>query len=315
MNIFVLYDKSGLYSGRVLGTRLYDKLREKAQVSRGRPEQLARLQRQGTKVDYVVNVGTFRPISAPGAVVLNNPDAIALSSNKRQARIKMRDAGVPAPQLWTAAGEVQATDLPVVGRTTHHTKGRGFWLCKTLREVKAAAAAGATHFLKFIPDTREFRVHVMAPANPPPTEPDDYCVIKLSEKTPAPGGATNKIVKSHDNGWVFSYPEDHGSKLFSQVRTIAKQALAAFGLHWGAVDIVVPGQGAGDPLVLEINSTPCLTDDQANTLQKYVEGILPLVQQAPPRARKRAAAPRTAPPAAAAAKKRVLKNLLSRYSF
>ena len=273
MKIFVLYDKSGIHSGRVLGSNLIRELSREARVQKGRPKRLEMLHSKGNSYDYIINFGWFRDFDAKGATVLNVPNKISLSSNKRKARIRFRDAGIPAPQLWLKSSNIRSRDLPVIGRTTHHTKGRGLWVCEDARDLSRATAAGATHFLKLIPNTREFRVHIVAPgADLDGLEPDDYMVIKLSEKIPRPDADCDSIVKNHDNGWFFSYPQDRKDPVLAKCRAVAKQAICEFGLHWGAVDIMV-SKDTGEPYVLEINSTPCLTDDSANTLEKYARGM------------------------------------------
>jgi hypothetical protein len=253
----------------------------------------------GQKYDYIINVGWAGKVVSGGAKVINAPGAISRSSNKRNARIKMKNSGISSPELWLNWQDIPDGGFPVVARTTHHSKGRGFWFCKTKNESRLAAEStvkrtkkrirtkkgnlvwrfretpteGASHFLKFIKNTREFRVHVMAPdVNLEGLETEDYLILKLSEKIKAEAGATSNIIKNHDNGWIFSYPKNKEEPVLDKIRGIAKKALATFGLHWGAVDIML-SEDSGEVYVLEINSTPCLTDDQANTIDKYLNGV------------------------------------------
>lgn len=273
MKIFVLYDKSGIHSGRTLGSRLIREFSGKALVQKGRPERLALLLKRGNKYDYIINVGWFRTFDTGGASVLNTPEAVSLSSNKRKARIRFKTKKIPAPQLWLTQDNIQKQDLPIIARTTHHAKGRGLWFCKSMDNILTARHKGASHFLKFIPHTREFRVHVMAPSvQLSGLSPSDYKVIKLSEKIPKQGAVTDEVVKNHESGWFFSYPKDRKEPVLTQIRDLGRKTLAEFGLHWGAVDIML-SLDTGELFVLEINSTPCLTDDQANTLEKYAQGI------------------------------------------
>lgn len=277
MKIFVLYDKSGIHSGRVLGSYLIKHLANKATVHKGRPVRLAQLLKAKVSYDYIINVGWYQEFDSGGATVLNVTQAISLSSNKRKARIKFKENNIQAPKLWLHPGEITPKDLPIIARTTHHTKGRGLWFCKSMAELNKSTAAGATHYLKFIPNTREFRVHAIAPEiNLDGVVASDYRVIKLSEKIPRPEGENSDIVKNHDSGWIFSYPKDRHDPILTKVREISKDVLATFKLHWGAVDIMV-SKDTGEIFVLEINSTPCLTDDQANTLEKYAYGMCVLL--------------------------------------
>jgi hypothetical protein len=298
VNIFVLYDRAGIHSGRALGESLKSSL-VGANVETGRPERLAQLVRSGKKYNFVVNVGWFGAIEAGDAVVLNRPSAIAVSSNKLRARRKFVEKGVSAPGLWEDPSAIPANSYPVIGRTTHHSKGKGFFFCKNPSDAHAASrggvvikkrlirtrkgnrvwrdrkvvSQGATHFIKFIPNTREFRAHVIcSKADLKDATPEDFLILKLSEKLPGPDGTKNTVIKNHDNGWIFSFPKDSNDPILDKVREAGKKAIAAFGLHWGAVDIVV-SKDTREVYVLEINSTPCLTDDSANTIDKYVRGV------------------------------------------
>lgn len=290
MKIYVLYDKSGIHSGRVLGQHLIRRLTGKASVSRGRPKHLEKLHRKGARFDYIVNVGWYKGFDPKGAVVLNVPESIRTSSNKRNARIRFKSKAISAPKLWLKKENIQQVDLPVIARKTHHSKGRGLWFCKTIGDLCKAADGGATHFLKYIPNVREFRVHVMAPkAELGKVTEEDYRVIKVSEKLPRGKAKRTDIVKNHGNGWYFGYPDNKKDPALKKVRDVARKAIKAFGLHWGAVDVMI-SRDTGSPYVLEINSTPCLTDDQANTLEKYSNAICVLLGLEPLPLKKRAPA-------------------------
>lgn len=338
IKVFVLYDRSGIHSGRSLGKYLSAKFGSKANIQRGRPATLATLARQGAKFDYVVNVGWYKDVPNTGAIILNPPSSVARSSNKRRARIVFRDEKVPAPKLWLSPGEVKQGDLPVIARTTHHTKGRGLWYCRTLADVRSASkhqvrtvmklirtrknnlvrrprkieSPGATHYLKFIPNTREFRVHVMSPRpDMEDLKAEDFVVIKLSEKIPAAGAKTNEIVKSHDNGWFFGYPKDRKDPALPLIREVARKSIQVLGLHWGAVDIMI-SKDTGAAYVLEVNSTPCLTDDNANTLEKYGTSIGSLLGLAPSMERKKPIKKVVSKRKSPVNKKRLLKSFLKR---
>lgn len=298
MNIFVLYNKSGLFSGRVLGESLRKALNGTCSIYQGKPPLLKKLQEQGKKFDYVINVGWFKEIDAPGAVILNDPRKIARSSNKKAARVFFQKKDIRAPKLWLDPTEIPASEFPVVGRTTHHSKGRGFYLCKNNAEAVEASRTrrvirkkriltkkgnrvwrdrpvvleGASHFLKFIKNTREFRVHAMAPKSDlKGLVSEDYLVLKLSEKTSNEENASG-VIKNHDNGWVFGYPEDAKEDIFSDIRQLGRETVAELGLHWGAVDIIMSKED-NSLYVLEVNSTPCLTDENSNTLEKYTQAF------------------------------------------
>jgi hypothetical protein len=299
MEIYVLYDRSGIYSGRHLGVSLQKGLGDKARVHRGRLTRLEGLLKSGMKFDYIINVGWYKEFNAGGAKVINSPTAIAASSNKRRARKIFSDEGVPAPKLWLDPNDIPEYEFPVIARTTNHSKGSGFWMCRNKAEASKSTfsdtkvgkkkiltkkgnrvwrdrqveVSGSTHFMKFIPNTREFRVHLVACDHDlGEVEKDDYLVVKLSEKVHSEGGNPNEVIKNHENGWVFSYPKDRKDPILPLIRDTGKLAMSKLGLHWGAVDIMV-SLDDGEAYVLEINSSPCLTDDSANTIDKYVKAL------------------------------------------
>ncbi len=297
MKVFVLYDRSGIHSGRLLANELRSK--GFGTVTMGRPTNLSKALAAGEKFDFIVNFGWFSKIEAPATVILNTPGAISVSSNKLRARKRFKERGIPAPELWESPEDIDSQSFPVIGRTTHHSKGQGFWFCKDKQEAVEAGRSqvkagkkliltkkgnkvwrtrtsvkqGASHYLKFIKNTREFRVHAISSRGDlNGISPDDYRVLKLSEKVPSANGTDSSIIKNHNNGWIFSFPEDRESDILDKVREVGRKALACFKLHWGAVDVMLC-KDTGQVYVLEINSTPCLTDDQANTLEKYIKGI------------------------------------------
>lgn len=274
--LFVVYTEKTGPSGRALTEALRGVVGSEA-VGGGTPDMLERLIRALNKQPkYVINVGVAGRINTT-APVTNRTEAVAHSSNKRLARISFRDGEVAAPELWLSAAGIPAKAFPVVGRTTNHTKAHGFWYCKTKEEATSAEQAGATHFLKFIPNTREFRLHLMVSNLSGDRNPEDYVSIKLSEKMLDPDATKHSdIIKNHDNGWVFKFPADTSGSVFSKARDVAKKAMAAIKLDWGAVDVIYD-LDSKEALVLEINTSPCLTDDTANTVDKYASGLMRLV--------------------------------------
>lgn len=183
---------------------------------------------------------------------INSPDAIRLASNKRQALEVMRDGGVPIPQLHT-----NFTGKPLIGRTSYHTQGSGFWYCDTESRMYFAKRAGATHFLEYIEGAREFRVHVVNGQS-----------IKISEKHKSYNPETGEFT---EGSW--SYPERFRRKI--SLRTHAKKAVEVLGLDFGAVDILYK-KIDDEPcfFVLEVNTAPCLTESNENdTLERYARAF------------------------------------------
>ncbi len=275
--LFVLYQNSGVYSGRALRKMLSGMHDEK--VLGGYPNRFASILRKSPP-SYVINLGTTEEFPFDGGIV-NPREMVRAASNKKQARISFQEASVPAPKLFLRGREVTKADLPVIGRTSYHNKGKGFWFCKTLDDVQRAVKRGATHFLEFVPQTREYRVHTFCKRKAfgkESRETNDYVSVKLAEKVwqgknrPDPA----KIQKNHEFGWVFLGQQDRREEELDVVRYAAKQAIAALGLDFGAVDVMYKIKDKR-PYVLEVNSTPSLADDNANTCEVYASRILSML--------------------------------------
>ena len=276
---FVLYSPKTSPSGRALAGALISLLRLKGvglPVNFGTTKTLVRRIARSGAPKAIVNLGavSFDPVpleKVAESLVLNPPEKIRASSNKKDCRVKFEQDKVPAPKLWLNPN-IPPEEFPVIGRTTNHFKGHGFWLCNTVAEAQQAYREGATHFLKLVKNTREFRVHLFSRTNTPTDDPSDYVSIKLSEKLPREGIPTPKgIIKNHDGGWVFRAPDSTLSKSdVNLARRAARFAMASAKLNWGAVDVMVSQK---KPYVLEINSSPALTDPTADTGLKYAEWV------------------------------------------
>lgn len=275
--LYVLYKNSGVHSGRALRRMLEGLYGEK--VLGGYPKRFSLLQKQGVQPKIIVNLGVTEDLKFVGRI-LNTQDMVRLASNKRKARQIFDDKDVPAPKLFTSANSITEADLPLVGRTSYHQKGEGFWFCKTMKDVRNAVASGATHFLEFISSTREYRVHTFISGKHLDTPldkrtADHYVSTKISEKVWQGEGAPNpeEPQKNHEFGWSFLGPQDRRAEELDVVRYAAKQAIAALGIDFGAVDVMYRIRNKC-PYVLEVNSTPSLADDAANTCEVYAKRIL-----------------------------------------
>lgn len=272
MNVCVVYSKKSKPSARALVTKLKEITSNSVVIYRGLPT-LHMLKHK--QMDLIINVGNSSLFSALGSPpIINSPDKIATSANKKKARIIFKAKSIPAPPLWLHVKDIPINMFPVIGRTTYHMKAEGFWYCRNRKEALRAQQQGATHFMRFIRDTREFRAHVFATTLSPTRE--DYIVAKLSEKINIQKNKI-EIIKNHDSGYKFLAPMDRSFNVLATVREAAKQTIYNFGLHYGAVDIMF-SKRTKKPYVLEINTVPCLTDEHSNTLEIYARKISTMTQ-------------------------------------
>lgn len=163
-----------------------------------------------------------------------NPD-ISNVVNKRRMRELFRQHNVPTPSLIDEDLAFVFDTDPIVGRPDRHTQGRGFWLCRNARDVQRALRGtrkkkAATHFMEYIDKERaprEYRVHIFKGKS-----------IRISEKVFDGTGKYTTGKPKHEVG---------------HVRQAAKDAVAAVGLDFGAVDVLANDT---DCWVLEVNSAP-----------------------------------------------------------
>jgi carbamoylphosphate synthase large subunit len=273
--MFVLYKNTGVHSGRALRRMLAELHSER--VRGGYPKRLAGILKAGGEPGVVINLGVTDDLRYKGTV-LNDQAMVRAASNKKKARQIFAERGIPAPELYLRPGDVSKDDLPVIGRTSYHRKGEGFWLCKTLASVRKAATEGATHFLEFIPSTREYRVHTFIKKKyreSTERKSENYVSVKISEKVwqGKAKPSTSKPQKNHEFGWTFLGAQNRREEELDVVRHAAKQAIAALGLDFGAVDVMYRIRSK-QPYVLEVNSTPSLSDEQATTCEVYANRIL-----------------------------------------
>lgn len=169
------------------------------------------------------------------------------TTNKRLMRQRFAEQGVPMPRLVASLGTGEAVHLVhealtqgavLLGRPDRHTKRRGMWLIRSEDEfvrstVGTRKKKAATHFMEWIDADREYRVHVFQGRS-----------IRISRKDYA-----------EDKTWTSVKPGDIPLRT---VRDAAKQAVAALGLDFGAVDVLAVGENNEQVYVLEVNAAPGL---------------------------------------------------------
>jgi hypothetical protein len=179
-----------------------------------------------------------------------NLNAHARTDKLRQFQI-LRESGVLVPDFAPASRTFPG--LPPkpgwMARSSNHRKGRDF---------DATIRKRVDFWVEPLLLTEEKRLHVFKRPK------GAFVTIRTATKVPVEGTETHPWVRSHDNGWRFSY----GGGSTERERTAAKEAVAALSLDFGAVDL---GTFCGQPLVLEVNTCPGL--DVGNTLGRYVDEI------------------------------------------
>jgi len=247
----------------------------------------------GAKVNENVNLA---------GTVLNNPNKIRDNRNKlgslETLRANRHLVATVAP-FCPSNRVVRELDtgnmvLPLVGRTSFHQGGKGFWLCLTRQHVDRAIHDGAQYFQTYIDIKDEYRLHIAfgkviyaVKKVENPTDAGwiaqrkekvldyaqknnvnldnatvDYVLGKLVKEATLP----DRIVRSNKRGWKFS--SIALNSVVTALKNAAIKAVEVSGLDFGAVDCAMSDTGA--PFIIEINSGPGL---QGTALQKYVEAF------------------------------------------
>ena len=183
---------------------------------------------------------------------INHPSSVRLATNKLVSFKVLETNNVSIPILTTdplvAKTWLEDSKIIVCRKTLTGHSGSGIVIARSEEEIVSAPL-----YTQHVRHTREFRVHIF-----------NGNVIDASEKKRRNGVDASTLVRSYDNGWVFTrenlvVPED--------VLLQSINAVEALGLDFGAVDV---GYRVDDDkaFIFEVNSAPGLV---GTTLIKYSE--------------------------------------------
>jgi glutathione synthase/RimK-type ligase-like ATP-grasp enzyme len=200
---------------------------------------LSRRDPVGKQFHKVVNWGNPTTLTvSPNVKVYNAPSYIAHASNKLTAFQIMSQGGVRVPEFVT------------------ETPDKGMWLARTIlagscgdgivvvRE-KDENKQKAPLYTKYIKKSDELRIHVAF---------GKAIFVQFKKKQGAAEQTPDqKLIRNHDNGWVFC-PRPVADAPKDSVEQ-ALLAVSSLKLDFGAVDIVI-SKDDGMPYVLEVNTAP-----------------------------------------------------------
>lgn len=199
----------------------------------------------------------------PGMTVLNNPEKLKVATNKLLALRRMQEGGVTVPPFCTNIEDAQKMFTDGVKRVYCRTKlnghsGDGIVVAPTPEELVEAPlyTAGVYGFRD------EYRIHVVN------GEVIDYA---MKRKRKEEGLEHNTDVRSHNGGWVYCRDNIACNEVVQQE---AKLAIAAVGLDFGAVDIILERKPNSSPVVLEVNTAPGL---EGTTIERYANAFKELL--------------------------------------
>jgi len=209
----------------------------------------------------IINWGNSRRPSwmSEDVPVINKPEAVAVASNKLTTLQKLTEAGV-ATVTWTTDWDT-ASDWDVKtfvrNKLTGHS-GEGIEVFEGNMALPPAPL-----YTMAIENTGEYRVHVFKGE-----------VIHYQKKSRRVDEAGNVItpdgeeadVRNLASNWVY---RTGNLRRLERIEELAKSAVIALGLDFGAVDIIKDENG--EVFVLEVNTAPGLGNTE--TLEAYVNAF------------------------------------------
>lgn len=217
-------------------------------ASNGARDLVTRIRALGHEVRRVRRVGQLRP----GGLVVN----WGHRSGRRDA---LNDRG-----WFSKLGELQRLHqegVPTVEVRVGQNPGQG-WLPRRNghHEGNDLLRPGrADYWTLFRPIRHEFRVHVARFG-------EEYRSIRLGMKFPRVA-RPHEWIRSWQAGWHLLYNEEAQQRAHGHnVRGVAKAAVEALGLDFGAVDVAIGTDGR--TFVLEVNRAPGL---EGQTLERYAQ--------------------------------------------
>ena len=205
-------------------------------------------------VDGIINWGASsfkRNIQPFQGTLLNRPECVKKAVNKLQA-FKALEGHCPLPPFTESRAEASWW-LPgaVVCRTVlNGHSGAGIVIAETEEQL-----VDAPLYTKYIKKEHEYRLHVF--------NGKVFHVQKKARSKAVADENVNWKIRNHGNGFIYAHV---GVDVEDATKQIAVNAVAALGLDFGAVDMMVTKAGVW--YVLEVN-TACGLEN--TTLEKYVE--------------------------------------------
>ena len=193
--------------------------------------------------------------------VLNHPTHTVVAGDKLKALEALNAFGVPVPE-YTEQKEIAENwindGVKVVCRTLlRANSGRGIVLASSQEEL-----VNAPLYVAYKKKTQEYRVHVIA---------DEAVMLQRKARNrDVPDDQVNWQIRNHTNGFIFAHNEEH--EYPEGIEDVARLALSALNLDFGAVDIIYHRDYG--LCVLEVNTAPGLEGTTLSVYADKLKGLL-----------------------------------------
>ncbi len=233
--MFVLYAKKTQKTGKAIARTL--------QIDSG-------MRAPAKRPNVLIRWGSSIEIPYTPKKEINSQAAVLLATDKLRSLQELQKNKVSVPPIFLF-NEVEkpknlahfVSGFPILARTRTHQRGTDILLCMQISDIHRAVRMGRQYGLQYIPTAREYRVHIFRNTS-----------IKASQKIWTDTSKPYKPwIRNHLNGHTFRKPE---IALDDNSRDLAKAAVKALGLDFGAVDLII--DDTGKSFVLEVNTGPGL---------------------------------------------------------
>jgi len=194
-----------------------------------------------------------------------NCDSVLIkkASNKLNFFRMMRDEGYDdiIPAFWENKDDIPDDAFPIVCRTVlaGHS-GDGIVIANTRDDLVSAPL-----YVAYVKKQDEYRIHVGMKDG----EASLIAAQRKARRLDTPSEEVNWQVRNHANGFVFVRQDVNPP---DAVFDVARKALAATGLDFGAVDVIWNAQ-KGKAYVLEINTAPGLEGQTVDDYAAFFKGL------------------------------------------
>lgn len=212
-------------------------------VKRVRPERLAYL-RPRLVINWGVSGGSEYDRRH---VWLNHGTKIRNAVNKADAFVCFGINGVSVPRIAMYKQEINWDGITLARTNLTGSGGDGIVVVRPGEELPEAPM-----YVEYIRKSAEYRVHVV--------RGEVICVQQKRKREGVEQSRDAGLIRNHANGWVFAVNnvEFSTESVEREIKDQSIAAVAALGLDFGAVDIIVDKAGT-KAYVLEVNSAPGLS--------------------------------------------------------